>query len=145
MTDRLRHLRLGLALPALFVAVAAQATEPKDDALLRLEKVTIFAIGPVGYAGVMSGGERDYRLIMTNSPERALQLLNDVYAKGDVQGRAYALVGIRKLDPARFQELYLALSSSKDMAQVESGCIVSSRKLQEIAGEIKEGKFPYDK
>jgi hypothetical protein len=141
----LRYLKFNLALALLLVTVAVRATDRVDGAELRLEKVEIFALGPVGYAGATSAGERDYRLLMSNSRERAIQLLNDLYVKGNMQARAYALVGLRKLDLPRFQSLYLALLSSKDAVQVENGCIVSSLKLQDIAREVDERTFPYTK
>jgi hypothetical protein len=113
--------------------------------LVRLKSVEIFAIGPVGYAGVTSIGEMDYHLVSLQPPERALKLFNDLFALGNVQAKAYALVGIRKLDAARFKELDAKLSSSTDSVRVESGCIVSGRKLQDVANEIDLVKFPYDK
>jgi hypothetical protein len=146
MTNRLvRTLCGSLLLAAFLIATATQGEEPVNGALSRLKSVEIFAIGPVGYAGITSQGERDYRAILVQPLDRSVQLFKELYATGNPQAKGYALAGIRKRDPVWFKQIYSQLGSSKEMVTVERDCIVSSEPFGTIAKEIDAGKFPYDK
>jgi len=51
---------------AVFLAMAiAQAAESVDATFDRLAKADVFAFGPTGYAGIISRGEKDYRVILS--------------------------------------------------------------------------------
>ena len=97
---------------ALLFSAFPQATQPVDATFERLAKVELFAFGGVGYAGVMSPGEKDYRAILARSS--AMADLERLYSSGNLQAKCYALVGIRKLNPQRFKELAESLRSSKE-------------------------------
>jgi hypothetical protein len=123
----------------LFFAIIAQAGEPADAVLERLAKVEQFAFGPTGYAGVISRGEKDYRLIL--SRPSALADLERLYSVGNMQAKSYALLGIRRLNPRRFKELSSAIRDSKDEVITQSGCIVSHESFGVIVGRIEGGKY----
>jgi hypothetical protein len=93
---------------------------------------------PIGYAAATSQGEIDYRVILLQPPQRALELFEELYAKGNMQAKSYALVGIHKLRPARFKELYLSLTTSADEVTTMSGCVISDQKLKDVAKQIDE-------
>jgi hypothetical protein len=69
----------------------------------RLSNVDLFAFGPTGIAGVISQGEKDYRLIL--SRPAAMTELERLLSVGNSQAKCYALVGIRTISPSRFKEL----------------------------------------
>jgi hypothetical protein len=103
----------------LLLAIAmAQATESVDSTLERLAKVDIFAFGPTGYAGVISQGERDYKLIL--SRPSAMADLVRLFSSGNSQAKCYALVGIRTLDGSRFKELSKSVRDSKEEVLTQS-------------------------
>ena len=52
----------------------------------------MFAMGGVGFAGITSKGEEDFRLLL-QSPEAA-KAFDDLYAHGNGPGKAYALLGL---------------------------------------------------
>ena len=65
-----------------------------------LQKTTTFALGGVGYAGVMSEGERTLREILkeADAPKRLASVLPNASAAGQL----YALLGLRLRDRATY-------------------------------------------
>ena len=58
-----------------------------------LRKTTIFALGGVGYAGIMSEGERTLREILKEAD--AAKRLESVLPNASAAGQLYALLGLR--------------------------------------------------
>ncbi len=104
-----------------------------------LAKVHQFAIGGVGFAGQTSEGEKQFRLILQDA--EAAAAFDDLYAHGNNEAKAYALLGLHQLNPARFQEIYASLSNSGEELETMQGCIISKAKLKEVARQISEGGF----
>lgn len=121
----------------LFLAVP-QTIQP-DAVLDRLSKVERFAFGPTGYAGVTSAGEKDFRTLLGRSS--ALTDFEKLFAKGNLQAKSYALVGIHKLDPTRFGQLARPLRDSKDRVATMKGCIISHEPFAFILKQIESGKY----
>lgn len=86
-------------------------------------------------------GELNFRAIMAEPPERALALFEKLYATGNLQGKCYALAGIRALNPTRFKELYDSVLSSKESVKTMHGCIISSESFSSIARQIDTGDY----
>jgi hypothetical protein len=107
----------------------------------RMTAEGIFAFGGVGYAGVTSEGEKDFRQILTLPPEQATDAFEKLYAEGNSQAKSYALAGLRKLDRARFEELRASLESSTARVQTMRGCIISDEPLREVAEDLAAGKY----
>ena len=125
---------------AVLVAVGiAQAGESIDSTFNRLAKVDQFAFGPIGYAGVISQGEKDYKFVLSRSS--ALEDLEKLYSVGNPQAKCYALVGIRKLSPSRFKELSDSLRKSRDEVVTESGCIVYHETFAAVLKRIEAGQY----
>jgi len=112
-----------------------------DAAVNRLSTVEIFALGGVGYAGVTSKGEIDFKFVLAQPRPTALSAFERLYASGNPQGKAYALTGIKRLDPQRFTELVAALAKSSDKVKVMRGCIGGNEALSDVAKQIDQGKF----
>lgn len=114
-----------------------------DAAVSRLSTVERFAFGGVGFAGVISKGETDFRLVLAQPKAIALSSFERLYTVGNPQGRSYALAGLKKLAPQRFTEFVAALGKSTEEVEVMRGCIVSHEPLQDIAKQIDQGKFRF--
>jgi hypothetical protein len=122
---------------ALFLAVP-QATQP-DAVLVRLAKVELFGLGPTGYVGVTSAGEKDFRTVQARSS--AATDFEKLFAEGNIQAKSYALVGIQKLNPTRFKELARPLLDSKESVTTIEGCIISDEPFTYILKQIGSGKY----
>jgi hypothetical protein len=122
----------------LFVPVPQSAHSP-DAVVERLAKVGVFAVGPVGYAAIISPGEKDYRTVFSRSS--ALEDFEKLYSAGNLQAKCYALVGIHRLDPPRFSELVQSLRDSKETVTTMSGCILSREAFGDVIKQIESGRF----
>jgi hypothetical protein len=123
-----------LTLPAL-------AQNAPDEAARRLASVWIFAFGGVGFVGTISQGEIDYRAIMAQPPDVAERVLENLFATGNSEAKAYALTGLKRLNSPKFKEFAQAAESSDDKVRTAHGCIVSSRLLRSIAAQIERQTF----
>ena len=125
---------------ALLFSVVPQTTQPVDTVLERLAKVQLFAFGGVGYAGVMSSGEKDYRILLSRTS--AMADFEKLYSQGNVQAKCYALVGIEKLNPARFRELAGPSHTSKEKVGTMYGCITfTDETFVDIIRKIESGEY----
>ena len=119
------------------------ADDTVDAAVNRLSTVERFAFGKVGFAGVISQGETDFRLVLAQPKTMALNAFEKLYAIGNSQGKSYALSGLKKLATQRFEELVAALGKSTDEVAVMRGCVVSREPLPNVAKQIGQGKFQF--
>ena len=126
----------------MLVSVGLRADDRLDASVKRLARVQTFAFGGVGYAGVISKGETDFKFVLSHQPSIALAAFEKLYAVGNPQAKAYALSGIKKLDLKRFKEL-LATRAASDEVEVMRGCIISHESLNEVASAIVAGKFGF--
>jgi hypothetical protein len=126
--------------PALLIAAdqAGQGVN-HDAAIIRMGKADIFAFGGVGFASVISKEEKDYRLLLSrNSARSAFEV---VFALGNPQAKAYALVGLRQVNPKRFMELASSLQTSSMSVETMVGCIMFKRPMSEIVASIRAGAY----
>jgi len=139
----LRSATWPLILLLLFSISPVLADDTVDAAVNRLSTVDRFAFGGVGYAGVTSKGETDFKIVLGQPKLTALNAFERLYAIGNPQGKAYALSGLKKLAPERFAELAATLAKSTEEVEVMRGCIVSHEPLPEVAKHIGQGKFRF--
>jgi hypothetical protein len=132
-----------VALFLLFCGTAASADKHIEAAVKRLGSVGTFAFGGVGYAGVTSKGEIDFKFVLSQPPPVALAAFEKLYADANPQGKSYALSGMKKLNPNRFKELLATLGASTDEVEVMRGCVISHESLREVAKQIDGGKFRF--
>jgi hypothetical protein len=128
-----------IVLAVFLSAASAQVSAPVDATFERLAKVEMFALGPTGYAGVISQGEKDYKLILSRSSVMAD--FERLFSAGNPQAKSYALVGIRAINPNRFKELSSSLRDSKEDVTTQSGCIVSHESLGTVLKHIEAGDY----
>ena len=132
-----------LAMLMLFCGVAALADDSLDAAVKRLSTVETFAFGGVGYLGVPSKGEIDFKVVLSKPQPVALAAFENLYAMGNPQGKSYALSGLKKLNSNRFKELLASAEGSTDEVEVMRGCIMSHELLRDVAEQIDRGKFRF--
>src|SRR3569833_237236 len=96
------------------VLFAAQTPAEKpitpDHALDRLNEANVFAFGGIGFGGTISEGETAFRALLARSS--AGRDFEAAFLRGTPQAKAYALVGLRALNPNRFAELASSLQAS---------------------------------
>jgi len=117
----------------------AAAQTPSDPVLNRLANVDKFAFGGVGFGGVNSQGENDFRVILARTSARAD--FERLFAAGNIQAKCYALVALHDLDNRKFAELSSPLRNSNAQVRIMSGCIVSQQALSSVIARIEAGVF----
>jgi len=131
--------RLALTLLLLFASVAL-AQDAVSASVKSISKTGVFAFGGVGFAGVTSQGEKDFRVIFDQPPDAALQSFESIYTTGNPEAKSYALAAIHKLDEQRFSDLLASLKGSEPVMTMR-GCIMEKQTLAEVAKEIQAGQF----
>ena len=123
----------------LLTSVLAQAEQLADPTLNRIAGVGVFAFGGVGFAGVTSQGEKDYRVILSRSS--ALAEFEKLFATGNPQAKAYALVGILALDVRRYEQLSAPLRQASLKVTIQHGCVISHVPFSAILKGIDAGGY----
>jgi hypothetical protein len=121
----------------------AHAQDPTATLLHHIASTPFFAFGGVGYAGVMSSGEADFHMLMMQSKAAALQSFEKLYATGDGEAKAYALAGIRELNPAESDQLMNSLQHSSEKISTMEGCILRLQSLGDVASRLKAGNYDH--
>lgn len=132
-----------LVVGLMFICLAGRAQDASIVVVKHLASTPYFAFGGVGYAGVTSQGETDFHLLMSKSRMVALQSFEKLFETGNGESKAYALAGIRELDPAEFDQLMTSLPRSNQGIATMAGCIVERRSLIDVATELKLGKYDF--
>jgi hypothetical protein len=127
----------------LFATLSLLAADSQDRSLDSLLNATHFAFGGVGFAGVTSQGERDYKEILARpSAETDFER---VFQAGNVQAKCYALTALYKLNHEKFLQLALPLRKSDTRVFVMRGCVMSQRPLSAVIGEIEASAYSRQK
>lgn len=132
-----------LVLSLFLLSSVALAQDTLAAAVKSLSKTSVFAFGGVGFAGVTSQGEKDFRTVVHQPPNVALATFEEIYAAGNPEAKGYALAGIRKLDEKRFTELLHSLDGSKEPVITMRGCIMEKQTMGDVAKEIESGSFDF--
>jgi len=132
-----------LILLLFFTVSPVLADNTVDAAVIRLATIGQFAFGGVGYAGVTSKGETDFKFALAQPKPTARKAFERLFAIGNPQGKSYALSGLKKLAPEQFAELIATVAKSTEEVEVMHGCIISHEPLPEVAKQIGQGKFRF--
>lgn len=119
----------------------APAQDTLSATVKSITKTGVFAFGGVGFAGKISQGELDFRVIQSQPAAVALGSFEKIYATGDPAAKSYALVGIRQLDRERFKEILQSLGGSQEMVFTMHGCIMEKHRLVDVAIAIDAGNY----
>jgi hypothetical protein len=134
-----------LLLSLLFLLFPLES-RPQDGAAAaahRISSVNVFAFGGIGFAGKTSDGEKDFRIVYSQSHNVSLKFFEDLFRNGNPEAMSYALAGIRQLAPARFVTLRQSLAGSSAKVVTMSGCIIEDRLLTTVADDIGKGNYDY--
>jgi hypothetical protein len=104
-----------------------------------LARVCVFAFGGVGFVSAISQGETDYKSILAR-PSAAADF-ETLFAIGNRQAKCYALVGLRQVNPRRFEALASTLQSSKAEVAVARGCVIMGYPMAEVVNRIRSGIY----
>lgn len=133
-------------LPAVVVCVAVlglalslDASEEASRASVSLAGENVFALGGVGVAGTMSGGEKDLRALL-KEPD-AVQQLKSLLKKASPAGQLYALLGLRLRDRPAFEQAVSEFRKRSDEVSTAHGCMLMKEKMDAIIKQIEHGDY----
>jgi hypothetical protein len=104
-----------------------------------LQKTTTFALGGVGYAGVMSEGERTLREILKQSD--APKKLESVLPNASAAGQLYALLGLRLRNRAAYQRALEKYRAKDATVATMRGCIMQRESFRKLVEQIDQGDY----
>jgi hypothetical protein len=112
------------------------------DPLKLLQESQCFRIGPVGYAGIISPYlcALCHVFKMTN----ASTMLEELYATGTRTGRLYALLGLRFVNRAKYDEYLPQMKTLNGAIETQLGCIVFPQSIQVTINSIETGGYDAD-
>jgi len=115
----------------------AQAASPA--AMRTLERAGVFALGGVGFAGTTSETEKALRAVLARKD--ASTALRTLLSRSTVEGRLYALLGLRWADPAAYRKAVGEFRARKGTVRTMRGCVQSDRPVAEVVREIEKGEY----
>ena len=135
--------QLGLRIAA-YAALAAlclmSRTRPVEAAAVQqMADIKVFAFGGVGFAGATSSGEAEYRRILTS--DRPESDFTELFRRGNLEEKCYALVGMQKVNPQKFRELSAPLRTEHAKVTTMGGCVMSSEPVSQIIRSIEAGFY----
>jgi len=152
MKNLLNHLTIFGVAAAAFAGLLAfgshgSAAEPvtssggptANEAYQQLLSTKFFAFGGVGFAGTTSEGERAFHAIAAST--NALELFTAVLAQGNTQSQLYALCGIRRLAPEKFDVLAKAIVVANPKVSTMAGCVGRDDRASNVVAHIAGGLY----
>jgi len=97
-----RFLSIVACVSLLGLAPSVDANEDATRGSVSLARENVFALGGVGVAGTMSGGEKDLRAILKEAD--AVQQLQALLKNASPAGQLYALLGLRLRDRPGYEQ-----------------------------------------
>ena len=107
----------------------------EDSAARDLAAAKSFAFGGVGFAGLMSEGERNLRAVLER-PD-ASQQLQAALAQATPAGTLYILVGLRRCDRAAYQKVFDSVARPNDNVEVVRGCMITKEPFRRVLHRFK--------
>jgi hypothetical protein len=98
-----------------------------------------FAFGGVGFAGTTSAGQKAFDVIAART--NALELFRAVLSKGNPEGKMYALCGIHRLAPEKFNNLAKPVVAANSKVSTMSGCLVMEDRAANVVARIAKGFY----
>jgi len=111
------------------------------ESIKMLEKSQCFLVGRMGPAGVVPKEEIVLCKIMKRDDASAV--LEELYSRGSPAGKLYALLGLRFINKAKYEELTPQLKQSTDKVETQAGCIVFVETVQAIISHMEAGNYDY--
>lgn len=117
--------------------IGAALVHAASETALRL--TATFALGGVGFAGIMSDGERTLRGILKDSD--AARRLEGVLPDASPAGQLYALLGLRLRDRAAYQRALEKYRANDAKVQTMRGCILQRESFDKLVAQIERGDY----
>ena len=110
-----------------FAQVESKSSEV-DKAMETLMVVDAYALGPIGYGGVTSKGQKALKVVLdSKSPG---PLLRKLLAEGSPEGQIYALLGLKVIGKELFEREVARIRQDKAAVEkqvsYQRGCILST-------------------
>lgn len=121
------------------LCVAMLRADERSGADKALRKTATFALGGVGFAGVMSDGERTLREILKEAD--AVTRLESVLPSASAAGQLYALLGLRLRDRAAYQRALEKYRAHDANVPTMRGCIMQRESFRKLAEQIERGEY----
>jgi hypothetical protein len=121
------------------LAPSVDASEEASRASVSLARENVFALGGVGVAGTMSGGEKDFRALLKEAD--AVQQLHSLLKSASPAGQLYALVGLRLRDRPAYDRAVTEFRKRSDEVSTLHGCIMMKEKMDGIVKQIEHGDY----
>ncbi len=123
----------------LVLLLSSGIAKAEGDPVKRLETARMFAFGGVGYAGITTEEEIAFRAVLDSKTAEAdfLRVLD----RGNVQGKCYALVGLRQKNRSAFDERVERFAKEKSDVGTAAGCMISKEPMYSIVANIRAGRF----
>jgi hypothetical protein len=125
---------------ACLLLAAVLAARPGDPVVARLSRVSMFAFGGIGIAGIRTQGENDYRDLLSRGAA-AKEDFEEVFAHGTPEAKVYALAALRQLDRTAYKSLVAPVRFSPIEVHVGRGCILGARRMGDLIKEIESGGY----
>ena len=134
---RLYVLTCALCLCLTQASVADQSFNPADQLL----HASSFALGGIGVAGTMSGGERALRALLHDWAATAQ--LEGLLTKATPAGQLYALLGLRVHDRAAYEKALKDFRVPDGEVETIAGCMIWRAPFKQILDRIKAGEYDH--
>jgi hypothetical protein len=121
------------------VTPSVDADEARTRASGSLARENTFALGGVGVAGTMSGGEKDLRALLKEAD--AVQQLQSLLKNASPAGQLYALLGLRLRDRPAYDQVVPEFRKRSNEVSTLHGCIMMKEKMESIVQQIEHGDY----
>jgi hypothetical protein len=139
IVDAMRVLAASICLGFLICQTPLQAAASAADADSTLRKITTFAVGGVGVAGIMSEGERALREVLKQSD--AVARLESSLPHASAAGQLYALLGLRTRDREVYQRALARYGQRDASVETMRGCILQREAFGILVKQIDHGDY----
>jgi hypothetical protein len=120
-------------------APSVDANEEASRASVSLARENVFALGGVGVAGTMSGGEKDLRAVLKEAD--AVPQLQSLLKNASPAGQLYALLGLRLRNRPAYDQAVPEFRKRSDVISTLHGCIMMKEKMDAIVRQIEHGDY----
>ena len=129
------------SLPASKSVSDSHSVSIRSDEVI-LAEAEYMALAPLGYGAVLPEQNQAWGRVLET--DRASQVFEDVFSKGTLSARIYALLGLRLKDLNTFNRLLPQLESGQESVEWNIGCFGSlQQSMAEFIRGTKEGE-PYE-
>jgi hypothetical protein len=129
----------GMKIPISALLAAASLLLNVRPVAAELSSAGSFALGGIGVAGTMSGGERELRQVL-EKPD-AVSRLEALLTTASPAGKLYALLGLRLRDRAAYERALEKCRTLDAKVETARGCILQQESFRSLVKEIERGQY----